>query len=200
MSVRRFLSDAWCRLRYPQLSVSFAITSHLTYRERVALYETARRPGIRSIVEIGSYMGASAAAFARGLRDAGNGTAHVHCVDTWNNDAMSDGPRDTMQAFLDNTRCFGDAIVPQRGWSTEVAALIASAAAPIDVLFVDGDHSYQGCLADWQAYAPLLAPEAWVAFHDVGWAEGVQRVVAEFVRPRAKYAQQLPNLWCGQLR
>lgn len=199
MGILHVVSDSWCRVRYPQLSASFAVPSHLTHRERVALYDLARAPGVSDVVEIGSYLGASATAFACGLRDAGKTTARVYCVDTWNNDAMSDGNRDTMSAFRRNTQAFGDMIVPTRGWSTEVVNTIAARAVAIDLLFVDGDHSYDGCLSDWQAYMLLLKPGAWVAFHDIGWAPGVQRVVAEQVRPRVRTERRLVNLWWGQI-
>lgn len=36
----------------------------------------------------------------------------------------------------------------------------------LDVLFVDGDHSYEGVLADWLLYAPLVRKGGIVAFHD----------------------------------
>ena len=200
MSIRQLIRDAWCRVRYPQLSASFAVPSHLTHDERVALYSLAQSPGIESIVEIGSYLGASAAALAAGLRDASNDAARVYCIDTWHNDAMSDGQRDTMASFLENTSVFGASIVVKRGWSTDVAASIAESAGQIDLLFIDGDHSHPGCLADWKTYAPLLKPGAWVAFHDIGWAEGVQQVVREHVAPLAHSADTLPNLWWGRMK
>lgn len=36
-----------------------------------------------------------------------------------------------------------------------------------DVLFIDGDHSYQGVRSDWEMYAPLVRPGGIVAFHDI---------------------------------
>jgi len=38
---------------------------------------------------------------------------------------------------------------------------------PLDVLFIDGDHSYGGVKADWEMYAPLVAPDGLIAFHDI---------------------------------
>ena len=38
---------------------------------------------------------------------------------------------------------------------------------PLDVLFIDGDHSYGGVRADWEMYGPLVAPDGLVAFHDI---------------------------------
>lgn len=37
---------------------------------------------------------------------------------------------------------------------------------PIDFLFIDGDHTYEGVRADWLAWSPLVRPGGLVAFHD----------------------------------
>lgn len=37
----------------------------------------------------------------------------------------------------------------------------------IDLLFVDGDHSYEGVRRDYELYHPLVAPEGLIAFHDI---------------------------------
>ena len=38
---------------------------------------------------------------------------------------------------------------------------------PIDVLFIDGDHSYEGARADYDMYAPLVRPGGLILLHDV---------------------------------
>ncbi|CAA6693607.1 MULTISPECIES: CmcI family methyltransferase [unclassified Lentimonas] len=38
---------------------------------------------------------------------------------------------------------------------------------PIDLLFIDGDHSYEGAMADYNAYSPLVRKGGWIAFHDI---------------------------------
>jgi predicted O-methyltransferase YrrM len=37
----------------------------------------------------------------------------------------------------------------------------------IDLLFIDGDHSYEGCLADFDIYRDLVAPDGLIVFHDI---------------------------------
>jgi predicted O-methyltransferase YrrM len=37
----------------------------------------------------------------------------------------------------------------------------------IDLLFIDGDHSYGGVRADFEMYAPLCAPDGIIALHDI---------------------------------
>lgn len=41
------------------------------------------------------------------------------------------------------------------------------AGRPVDVLHIDGDHSYEGVRGDWQAYAPLVRAGGLVLVHDV---------------------------------
>lgn len=157
----------------------------------------ARPQGVRA-VEIGSYLGASASFLTAGFMRLSD---RLVCIDTWSNDAMSEGHRDTYAEFLANTRGAGAQVIPVRGWShdLEVVAKVHSLLEQIDLLFIDGDHSHEGALSDWRVYEPLLSPGAVVAMHDIGWAEGVKRVVAEEIRPRVRREGRLPNLWWGEI-
>lgn len=193
----------FCRIRHPALWQLFEIRTHLTDREKVALYRLASEISKNqrrrcSFVEIGSYVGASSSYLAAGLA-RNNLPGKVYCIDTWNNDAMTEGNRDTMAEFLYNTKQFSRYIEPIRGLSTDpqVISQVKRLAGNIDLLFIDGDHSFEGALADWTAYSRLLSKHALVAMHDIGWAEGVQRVVTEEIKPRVIREQGLPNLWWG---
>lgn len=37
----------------------------------------------------------------------------------------------------------------------------------VDLLFIDGDHTYEGVKKDWEMYSPLVRPGGMVVFHDV---------------------------------
>jgi predicted O-methyltransferase YrrM len=170
------------------------IFSHLTSEEKRMLHLLALdKTGI--FVEIGSYLGASSCFIALAQVHK-NPFPKLYCVDTWTNDAMSEGARDTFDLFLKNTKDFKGIIHPIRGKSTIVAEHFRER---IDFLFVDGDHSYEGVKADIHAWFPKLNPEALVAFHDIGWAEGVKRAVEEDVEPIAKKSSRLPNLYWAYL-
>lgn len=47
----------------------------------------------------------------------------------------------------------------------EVAALLAG--SPIDFLFIDADHRYDGVRRDYELYAPLVRPGGLIGFHDI---------------------------------
>jgi predicted O-methyltransferase YrrM len=38
---------------------------------------------------------------------------------------------------------------------------------PLDFLFVDGDHSYEGVKKDWEMYSPMVRRGGLVAFHEI---------------------------------
>lgn len=51
--------------------------------------------------------------------------------------------------------------------STKEKLLRILSGRPIDILFIDGDHTYEGVKADFQMYAELVGEGGLVAFHDV---------------------------------
>jgi cephalosporin hydroxylase len=60
----------------------------------------------------------------------------------------------------------------------------------LDVLFIDGDHSYEGVLADYKLYAPLVRPGGLIAFNDI-----VDDHYTKFGRPGLRWAGGVPRLW-----
>jgi predicted O-methyltransferase YrrM len=38
---------------------------------------------------------------------------------------------------------------------------------PVDMLFIDGDHTYDGVSADYDMYSPLVRPGGLIGFHDI---------------------------------
>ncbi len=87
---------------------------------------------------------------------------------------------DTYDEFVSNTSNFGSTVIPLRGYSKEIANQFID---QIDLLFIDGDHSYDGCLTDIQAWSPHLVRGATIIFHDYSWADGVRRAIEEMIVP-----------------
>jgi predicted O-methyltransferase YrrM len=175
--VTRFTAEAYRTCRIPYYRSISRIPTHLTIEEKEFLFFKARSLGSGSIIaEIGSYLGASACFLAAG---GGSRISKLYCIDTWENDAMSEGPMDTFDRFQNNTAVFDQVIVSLRGNSVQMAKRLN---VPIDLLFVDADHSYDAVAADLRAYLPKLRNGGLLILHDYGWAAGVQRAVHEIVR------------------
>jgi predicted O-methyltransferase YrrM len=51
----------------------------------------------------------------------------------------------------------------------------------VDLLFVDGDHSYEGCLADLENWFPKVVPGGHVVLHDCYFGCPVQDAAIDFV-------------------
>lgn len=188
--------DKFLKLTNPRLSHAFSIQSHLTTEERVMLYQLAL--GKTNGIEIGSYIGASACCFGSAMKRSGFG--RLFCIDTWRNDAMSEGSRDTYGEFLKNTKLFSEYIVPVRGYSIKVVENIAFRTNDVDLLFIDGDHSYEGVKSDWKAYRRFLKTNSVVILHDWGWADGVKKVINEEIAPAVGIKGELPNMWWGIIK
>lgn len=152
------------RMMTPFAKQLFAIPTHMTVNERLVLLQTALnlQPGF-SIVEIGSYLGASTGFLALA---ALHRTGTVHAVDPWTNDAMgAEGEWDTWGDFRRNTATFEHYIVPHRGKSADIHA--ADGPFECDMLFIDGDHEYRSVVTDLQTWLPSLRPGGTLAMHDI---------------------------------
>ena len=171
------------------------IHTHLTIEEKKELLTLASslRPN-SVIVEIGSYLGASSVFLAKAVSSQ---NTKVYCIDTWENQGMSEGPRDTYEEFINNSAKYADVIVPLRGFSSVIATDFNE---EIDMIFFDGDHSFDGVFSDIKLWLPKMKQKGIVVFHDYGWAEGVRRVVHKFILPITAMHYKTANMWWGYLK
>ena len=169
-----------------------SIFTHTTQPERKLLFEFAKKTK-GDVLEIGSYLGASSCYIAEGLY---NTDRKLYCVDTWQNHAMTEGQKDTFASFNSNTKRYSNNIVKLRGISRDVSQ---TANHRFGFGFFDGDHSYEGVKIDWDSWKDKFEPGALICFHDYGWAEGVQKLVAEEIKPIAKEHGELPNLFWARI-
>jgi len=52
---------------------------------------------------------------------------------------------------------------------------------PIEALFLDGNHSFSGVLADFQNYRPLMKPDAPLIFHDIVHSRNTPHVEVHYL-------------------
>jgi predicted O-methyltransferase YrrM len=155
------------------------IPSWTSERELHALYTLAAAcPRGARALEIGSYLGASTCYIAAGLSSR---SGHLFCVDTWDNETMPEGPRETLPLFDAHTSGFANMITRVRKRSDLLVS--GDVETPLNLVFIDGDHSYDAVRADFARVSAWLAADGIIAFHDVGAADhpGVSAVVGEAI-------------------
>ncbi len=142
----------------------------MLYDENDTLYiklnELAAQVTEGVILEIGSKKGASACCIASVAK------VPVYCVDMWDLTCVTDNRRkrecdmafisaSNYELFKQNTEYLN--VIPIRGISWEIAKAWDK---PLGLLFIDGDHSYAGCMADYDGFAKYILPGGYLVIHD----------------------------------
>ena len=153
------------------------IFSYTTHSELQALYQLACNCPPRSkALEIGSHLGSSTCYIAAGLAKSGG---HLFCVDTWENQTMPEGERDTYSEFLRNTAGVSKSLSYLRKRSTQINE--SDINLPLDFVFIDADHSFEAVMADFSIVESWVSNEGVIAFHDCRAHEGVSRAIGEIL-------------------
>jgi predicted O-methyltransferase YrrM len=125
-------------------------------------------------LEIGSYLGASTCYIAAGLAHR---KGHLLCVDTWNNETMPEGLRDTYLEFCRNIDPIHQSIIAIRKDSSKLDS--QDIPQKVDLVFIDGDHSYEAVKKDFLIISNFISESGIVAFHDCLAFPGVSQVIGE---------------------
>jgi predicted O-methyltransferase YrrM len=155
------------------------VKGFLAADEAQALYEAALDLSVRApVLEIGSYCGKSTIYLGSACKKAG-GVLYAldhhrgseehqlgeeyHDADLYDHDA---GLMDTFKEFRKNIRAadLDDTVIPivatsklaSRGWNT-----------PLSMVFIDGGHSMEAAMADYQSWASHVMPGGILAIHDL---------------------------------
>jgi predicted O-methyltransferase YrrM len=138
-------------------------------RQAYLLYGLVRSLKPTTIIEIGSARGLSACTM--GLACRHNNLGKVFAVDPHNLNDWTDSPkvnREQLRFFESRIQAYD-----LSGYCEIIQATSEEAAKnwnrTIDLLFIDGDHSYEGVRKDFELFKPWLTPRSLVLFHDSGW-------------------------------
>lgn len=140
----------------------------LSAREAAWLYNAGR--GSREIVEIGSYRGKSLCLMGRGAIAAGHGgSTRITAIDP--HIVGKDNPRFDFHAkdrdtLLEQARRSGVDHMLRELVMTSREAIAHWDGRPIDLLWVDGDHSYEAAKFDLEAWGRFVRTGGAVAAHD----------------------------------
>lgn len=131
-------------------------------------------------VEVGSYLGCSTLIVAL----SSNATVWAH--DIWEAQCCPEQSKDDdyFYRFYNNVKSnhLENRIIPVRGDSKYTAGIHDDES--IDLIFIDGDHSYTGCLSDLNAYWPKLKKGGHMLCHDCQVDTDPLKAVHEFCTVR----------------
>ncbi len=147
--------------------------------EGLALHAAGRQASrVGPLLEIGTYCGKSAVYLGAAARVEGTvlftvdhhrGSEENQRGWEWHDDRLVDpetGRLDTLPFFRRTIAAAGleDAVVAVVGDSPTVARHWAT---PLGLVFIDGGHAFDVALADYEGWAPHVAPGGLLVFHDV---------------------------------
>jgi len=136
-----------------------------------------------SILEIGAYKGKSTACIASGTKH------NVYSLDLWDLRSADFKPsrkvtsrgyylNKTYKQFSENISNFSN-VVPVKGDSKEIGKIWR---IDLGMLFIDGDHTFDGFLSDYSLFTPYVISGGFLAVHDYV-IEPVAKVIEEIIKP-----------------
>ena len=133
------------------------------------LYGLVRALKPAAIIEIGSAKGKSTCAMA--LACSQNQKGKVYAIDPHTENYWSDrgSEKNSYDFLIDRLRSYGLERWCEVIRETSRDALTLPPVEQVDLVFIDGDHSYEGVKLDFELCRPLLSKNALVLFHDSAW-------------------------------
>lgn len=151
---------------------------------RVLLENFARLPFGSKYLEIGSYLGCSSIIAGLSLK----GKSFVYSHDIWEDDmkklSTDGGPPPDVEnyfyKFYENVRAnnLEGIVIPIIGDSSYTVGIHENKS--IDLAFVDGYHSYEGCLKDLNSILSKMKTNSIILCHDAVSESGVEKAIRDF--------------------
>lgn len=160
--------------------------AHGFYQNAVPMEEIINKYHVKTVIEVGSWLGTSTRHIAILLPADGK----VYAVDHWKG-SPEHQPGQTYwipqldvlyEQFLSNVIHAGlhEKIVPIRMDSLQASRELVTKVQP-DLIYIDASHEYEAVLADLRAWYPYVRKRGILCGDDWGWA-GVIQAVTQFAK------------------
>jgi len=123
-----------------------------------------------TVVEIGVRRGVSTKAMLAGLyerEEVGFGTGHLYSFDKDLRNIRVMGGTEEMRRNWTFCLAYSNKPSWERSKREDKAPCAEWDGKPIDILWIDGDHSLQGIRDDWEYWEPFVKPGGLILLHDV---------------------------------
>ena len=127
-------------------------------------------------VEIGCFKGGSACILCNGMRRRGKHVS-ITCHDLFEPFCVNGKVHDIEQIFDENTISWKTPVTKAKGDSKATYDIHPDGS--LDYVFIDGDHSYEGALADIRNFLPKLKKGGWMFIQD--GIDGVKQAVEDAI-------------------
>lgn len=164
-------------------------SNHGIFKQVIKHYKPA------TVIELGTWKGASAIHMAGLFKEEGI-DAQILCVDNFigfpsyylrpeqaaKEFKIKGGIPRLYWTFMKNVHDAGhtDIITPLVQQTKAAAQICMGKRIKADMIYVDGDHTYEGCRDDLASFTPVLADDGFFVCDDYQW-EGAKRAIDEYV-------------------
>ena len=160
-----------CR-RDPAYAGSHGLSGSAELETGKALYTLVRLLKPDSVIEIGSYTGASSICIAQALSDNSQ-PGLLHCVEIDEKHVIMAQKHLEEAALAHRVRFY-------QGSSHDPG--IVHSLPRSEIIFVDGDHTYHGARKDFEIYSGLLADHGVIVYHDTIKIMALQKLMTELAQ------------------
>lgn len=128
-------------------------------------YLKERNPSMEDMLEVGTYMGESAAMFVLYFEN-------VHCVDPWDDETLkattSNGtPAARVEEVFDKVaKRLEPKVIKHKAFSVPFSRIVADES--LDFVYLDGDHRANAVRDDIKAWLPKVKTGCYIGGHDYG--------------------------------
>lgn len=136
----------------------------------------------KNIAEVGSFKGMSAYFMCC------KSNAHIYCIDHWKGSKEhqgKEGIESLYETFIDNMQEFNQRITTIRMGSDKGLRKLKELCPEVDMIFIDGDHSYSGATLDISLSLELF-PDATICGDDFSWSS-VSKAVKDICKDYNRY-------------